>query len=69
MLIMNKKSEHLLIDAEKLSDLMDDDTINNQYMSEEDLLKKSKYSVDKRIINLAIFVQPPSGDKTSGKQF
>jgi len=58
VLILPKYSSgKLSINAEKLSSQMDEDTVINQYIPESFNSKLSKYQVDKKHLNLALFIQ------------
>jgi len=52
------KGDKLSINTEKLSSQMDEDTVINQYITENINTKVSKYSVEKSHLNLALFIQP-----------
>jgi len=58
LIISKYSSDKLSINAEKLSSQMDEEAVINQYIPESANSKTSKYQVDKKHLNLALFIQP-----------
>ena len=46
------------IDAKKMNDFLGEDSVINQYIEEDSEIHKTKYSVEKKHLNLVFFIQP-----------